>query len=133
MASTGSDWIVTMDEDGQHNPADVPRLIDAALAAQAPLVHAGCAILDGEPARRARASGTVPSAPRPVDGGASAVRTGGGGDGRVRHRSPSLCPHLPDGGSALLTTTQPAPWRRSNSRTCRSRASSVAAWQVTCA
>ena len=31
MASSGSDWIVTMDEDGQHNPADIPTLLDAAI------------------------------------------------------------------------------------------------------
>jgi undecaprenyl-phosphate 4-deoxy-4-formamido-L-arabinose transferase len=31
MASSGSDWIVTMDEDGQHDPADIPAMLDAAL------------------------------------------------------------------------------------------------------
>jgi undecaprenyl-phosphate 4-deoxy-4-formamido-L-arabinose transferase len=40
MASTGSDWIVTMDEDGQHNPADILPMLDTALTAQAPLVYA---------------------------------------------------------------------------------------------
>jgi polyisoprenyl-phosphate glycosyltransferase len=40
MASSGSDWIVTMDEDGQHNPGDIPRMLDVAMAEQAPLVYA---------------------------------------------------------------------------------------------
>jgi undecaprenyl-phosphate 4-deoxy-4-formamido-L-arabinose transferase len=40
MASSGGDWIVTMDEDGQHDPADVPRMLDLAMAEQAPLVYA---------------------------------------------------------------------------------------------
>jgi hypothetical protein len=40
MASAGSDWIVTMDEDGQHDPADIPRMLDRAMSAQAPLVYA---------------------------------------------------------------------------------------------
>jgi polyisoprenyl-phosphate glycosyltransferase len=39
MASTSSDWIVTLDEDGQFNPADIPRMLDAALDAQVPLVY----------------------------------------------------------------------------------------------
>ena len=39
MASSGSEWIVTMDEDGQHNPGDVGNLIDAALDTGAPLVY----------------------------------------------------------------------------------------------
>lgn len=40
MASSGGDWIVTMDEDGQHDPADVPRLLDAALQDSINLVYA---------------------------------------------------------------------------------------------
>ncbi len=40
MASSGSEWIVTLDEDGQHNPADIGILLDTALAAQATLVYA---------------------------------------------------------------------------------------------
>ncbi len=31
MASSGGDWIVTMDEDGQHDPADIPTLLDVAM------------------------------------------------------------------------------------------------------
>src|SRR5262245_28835570 len=30
VSSTASEWIVTMDEDGEHNPADVGRLLDRA-------------------------------------------------------------------------------------------------------
>jgi glycosyltransferase involved in cell wall biosynthesis len=40
MASTGADWIVTMDEDGQHNPADIARMLDVGLREQASLVYA---------------------------------------------------------------------------------------------
>jgi polyisoprenyl-phosphate glycosyltransferase len=40
MASSGGEWIVTMDEDGQHDPADIGNLIDAALAERADLVYA---------------------------------------------------------------------------------------------
>ena len=40
MASSGGDWIVTMDEDGQHDPADLPTLLDAALREGADLVYA---------------------------------------------------------------------------------------------
>lgn len=41
MASSGGDWIVTMDEDGQHNPADIGGLLDTALAQRSDLVYAG--------------------------------------------------------------------------------------------
>lgn len=40
MASSGSDWIVTMDEDGQHDPASIGLLLDAAYAAKAHVVYA---------------------------------------------------------------------------------------------
>lgn len=40
MASSGGEWIVTMDEDGQHDPADVGSLLDTALAQRADLVYA---------------------------------------------------------------------------------------------
>ncbi len=39
MASSGGDWIITMDEDGQHDPADIPRFLDTALAQDATLVY----------------------------------------------------------------------------------------------
>jgi len=39
MASTGGDWIVTMDEDGQHDPADIAGMLDTAMRDQAPLVY----------------------------------------------------------------------------------------------
>ncbi len=39
MASSGSEWIATLDEDGQHDPADIGRLLDAAVAHDAPLVY----------------------------------------------------------------------------------------------
>ncbi|WP_253258853.1 glycosyltransferase [Subtercola boreus] len=40
MASAGSEWIVTLDEDGQHDPADIPVLLDTALTEQASVVYA---------------------------------------------------------------------------------------------
>lgn len=40
MASSGGDWIVTMDEDGQHDPADIPAFLDMALREGATLVYA---------------------------------------------------------------------------------------------
>jgi glycosyltransferase involved in cell wall biosynthesis len=40
MASSGSEWIVTLDEDGQHNPADIVKLLDVALRERASLVYA---------------------------------------------------------------------------------------------
>jgi undecaprenyl-phosphate 4-deoxy-4-formamido-L-arabinose transferase len=40
MASSGSEWISTIDEDGQHDPADIGTLIDEALSSQSPLVYA---------------------------------------------------------------------------------------------
>lgn len=40
MASSGSEWIVTLDEDGQHDPADIGLLLDAAVSMEAPLVYA---------------------------------------------------------------------------------------------
>lgn len=40
MASSGGDWIATLDEDGQHNPRDIARLLDAALDEQSAVVYA---------------------------------------------------------------------------------------------
>jgi undecaprenyl-phosphate 4-deoxy-4-formamido-L-arabinose transferase len=40
MASSGGEWIVTLDEDGQHDPKDIGVLLDTALSAQSPLVYA---------------------------------------------------------------------------------------------
>jgi len=40
MASSGGDWIVTMDEDGQHDPADLPTLLDVAMSEQVSVVYA---------------------------------------------------------------------------------------------
>ncbi|RLV48396.1 glycosyltransferase [Nocardioides mangrovicus] len=40
MASSGGDWIVTLDEDGQHDPAAIPRFLDVAMREQAALVYA---------------------------------------------------------------------------------------------
>ncbi|MGW9629778.1 glycosyltransferase [Agromyces sp. NPDC055520] len=40
MASSGGDWIVTLDEDGQHDPVWIPGLLDAAIREQASVVYA---------------------------------------------------------------------------------------------
>lgn len=40
MASSGGDWIVTMDEDGQHDPAMIGALLDTALETGRPVVYA---------------------------------------------------------------------------------------------
>ena len=40
MTSSGGEWIVTMDEDGQHDPAYIPQMLDTAYANRAQLVYA---------------------------------------------------------------------------------------------
>lgn len=39
MAAAGGDWVVTMDEDGQHDPAEIGVLLDTAISARAQLVY----------------------------------------------------------------------------------------------
>ncbi len=39
MASSSGEWIVTMDEDGQHDPADIGSLLDQALRTQLSVVY----------------------------------------------------------------------------------------------
>lgn len=40
MASSGSDWVATMDEDGQHDPAGLGPMLDIAVRDQADVVYA---------------------------------------------------------------------------------------------
>jgi undecaprenyl-phosphate 4-deoxy-4-formamido-L-arabinose transferase len=40
MASSRSDWVITMDEDGQQHPADIAALLDTALTHGSQLVYA---------------------------------------------------------------------------------------------
>jgi glycosyltransferase involved in cell wall biosynthesis len=40
MSSTSADWIVTLDEDGQHNPEAIGGMLDVALSTRSPLVYA---------------------------------------------------------------------------------------------
>lgn len=40
MASATGDWVVTLDEDGQQNPADIGRMLDSALDSSLQLVYA---------------------------------------------------------------------------------------------
>lgn len=39
MSSTGAEWVVTMDEDGQHDPRQIERLLDEALRSRRPVVY----------------------------------------------------------------------------------------------
>lgn len=40
MASSGSDWVATLDEDGQHDPARLGDMLDVAMREQADVVYA---------------------------------------------------------------------------------------------
>jgi polyisoprenyl-phosphate glycosyltransferase len=40
IVSTNGDWVISMDEDGQHDPAQIPRMVRTAAASNAPLVYA---------------------------------------------------------------------------------------------
>src|SRR6516165_1849045 len=40
MASTGGDWVVSLDEDGQHNPVDIGQLLETAIERDVQLVYA---------------------------------------------------------------------------------------------
>ncbi len=40
IVSTNGDWVVTMDEDGQHDPAQIPAMLRAAAEQDRPLVYA---------------------------------------------------------------------------------------------
>lgn len=40
MASTSGDWVASLDEDGQHNPADIADLLDVAVGRDVQLVYA---------------------------------------------------------------------------------------------
>ena len=40
MASSGSEWVVTLDEDGQHDPSEIGGMLDTAMREQASLVYA---------------------------------------------------------------------------------------------
>ncbi|GAB3265087.1 glycosyltransferase family 2 protein [Nocardioides dilutus] len=40
MSSSGGDWVATMDEDGQHDPADLGGMLDRAMSERADVVYA---------------------------------------------------------------------------------------------
>ena len=40
ILATGSDWIVTIDEDGQHDPSHIPEMLDQAYQSRSQLVYA---------------------------------------------------------------------------------------------
>jgi hypothetical protein len=69
MSSTSSDWIVTMDEDGQHNPDAIGQMLDVALSTQAPLVYAAPTNEAPHGALRNLTSGVAHRAARVVGGG----------------------------------------------------------------
>ena len=39
MSSSGGDWVVTLDEDGQHDPTDLAAMLDVAMAEHADVVY----------------------------------------------------------------------------------------------
>src|SRR5436309_7705477 len=39
VASTSGDWVVTLDEDGQQDPCDIPSLLDVAISKNVQLVY----------------------------------------------------------------------------------------------
>lgn len=68
MASSGGEWIVTMDEDGQHNPADIGALLDAALETNSCVVYADPTNAKPHGFLRNAASSTAKRAIRSVSG-----------------------------------------------------------------
>ncbi len=59
MAAAGADWIVTMDEDGQHDPAAIADLLDTAFRERTPLVYAAPTNAPPHSAARNAASSVV--------------------------------------------------------------------------
>lgn len=70
MSSTSADWIVTMDEDGQHDPAAIGAMLDTALSTRSPLVYA-------EPTNEAPHSAFRNLASRVAHGAAQLMGAGG--------------------------------------------------------
>ncbi|MEI6624394.1 MAG: glycosyltransferase [Actinomycetes bacterium] len=59
IASSNADWIVTMDEDGQHDPAYIPMMLKAALENVSSLVYAKPSELAPHPWYRNATSGSA--------------------------------------------------------------------------
>jgi glycosyltransferase involved in cell wall biosynthesis len=72
MSSSGGDWIVTMDEDGQHDPAYIGSLLDVALDRQASVVYANPTNAAPHGALRNAASRGAKRAVTALSGGADA-------------------------------------------------------------
>jgi glycosyltransferase involved in cell wall biosynthesis len=73
VATSTAEWVVTMDEDGLHDPADVPRLLDAAIDGRVHVVygrganaepHSAARRLASRLAKRVYRSSLSPGAPR---------------------------------------------------------------------
>lgn len=73
VAASTAEWVVTMDEDGLHDPADIPRLLDAAIEARAHIIygrgenaepHSVARRLGSRLAKRVYRSSLIPGAPR---------------------------------------------------------------------
>ena len=121
IAASGGEWVVTMDEDGQHDPERIGQLIDTAMHAQADVVYARAT---NAPARtRAQCR---------LARGQVVRRAPGEGDARVRLRQLASCSarwpvgrglrragHLPRRGHLLgraAVTTSPMPMRQERDR-----------------
>lgn len=72
IASSRGDWIVTLDEDGQHDPADIGVLLDSALRHRSPLVYADPVNKAPHPAFRRLTSRTAKHLVNLLSGGADA-------------------------------------------------------------
>lgn len=74
IASSGGEWIVTLDEDGQHDPAAIGTLLDAALRASATLVYASAMAEPPHGALRNAASRTAKRLVAAMTGDATTTR-----------------------------------------------------------
>lgn len=72
MSSSGGDWIVTLDEDGQHDPAFIGEMLDVALTEQASVVYARATNLAPHRGWRNAASRGAKRLVTAVSGGADA-------------------------------------------------------------
>ena len=114
MSSSGGEWIVTMDEDGQHDPSYIGALLDRAYETRSQLVYAAP---DQRPAARLPAQHRL--GVRQVDVQVARRRLG-----------PRVVQLLPDSSSArwaaappptpapASTSTSPSPGSSPTSRTC---------------
>ena len=96
MASSGGEWVVTMDEDGQHDPAAIGALLDTAMREQADVVYAA-------PDQRAAARRRCATSPRAAPSGSST------GSPRAPTPAPSTATGSCSARSAAASRPTPAP------------------------